>query len=174
MSKTAKEDSKKKKTNLEKTWQEIGQELRHDPLKLWTYATALRGPDVADEATNAKTLFSCPLRGRCSQAFGVDDFLSLTPDQIESYFTATYERREELQHYLDHITEVWMELYPTLGEMLGHAFGGYIRPKKAARRYVELLTKWLHHTSVVMEEEGDEEEMKDMNNTPTIFGGYDG
>lgn len=148
MGDSTKEDLKEV-TNSERTWQDIMQEVGYNSKALWSYVTALRGPDVDTGVANVKAVFTCPLRGRCPQAQDVKDFLALDQDEIEACFEIVCKQSEKFQHYLLHVVEAWLAIFPTLGEMLKLTFGGYIKPKKATQIYVNLLNKWLHHTSVV-------------------------
>jgi len=144
------EDLEEGTANSEKTWWDIVQELSCDLSVLWSYITVMRGPDTYREATSVKLVFTCPLRGRCLQALDVGDFLSLRPDEVKAGFIDACERNRELRHYLSHIAEIWLEIYPPLGKLLTDAFVGRIDPEKAARRYTELIIKWLRGSSVLM------------------------
>ena len=146
-------------TNGEKSWREIIMEISRNHEALWHYVTALRGPDPADCSVIAKAKLTCPLRGRCAHALSREEFLGLSPGEIEEGFAAIYERRHELYHYLQHITAVWEVFYPPLGELLGDVFlrGILPEPKEAAERYVKLLRKWMCSKHVIMKEATDEE-----------------
>jgi len=147
-------------TNGEKSWREIIMEISRKPEVLWHYVTALRGPDTVDCSVIAKAMFTCPLRGRCAHALGKEEFLGLSPGEIEEGFAAVHGHRHELYHYLQHITAVWEVFYPPLGELLADTFlkGSIpgISPKEAAKQYIKLLHWWMQSKHVIMKGEDHE------------------
>ena len=147
-------------TNGEKSWREIIMEISRKPEVLWHYVTALRGPDTVDCSVIAKAMFTCPLRGRCAHALGKEEFLGLSPGEIEEGFAAVHGHRHELYHYLQHITAVWEVFYPPLEELLADTFlkGSIpgISPKEAAKQYIKLLHWWMQSKHVIMKGEDHE------------------
>ena len=147
-------------TNGEKSWREIMMEISRKPSVLWHYITALRGPDPVDCSCTAKAVFTCPLRGRCAHALDKEEFHTLSPEEIKEGFAAVYEYRHKLRHYLQHLVAVWEVFYPPLGELLASTFlkGNIpgISPKEAAKRYMELLEKWMQSKHAIMKEEDHE------------------
>ena len=156
------------KKNRDKTWKEIIQELFPKSSTLWLYVTVLRGPDVIGFCYTVKTIFTCPLRGKCVYAQGVDEFNYLSIEKVEAGFIDAYKNREKLYHYFQHLTAVWDKFYPPLGKLLTEIFlpGSAIelpkdseeeRLKEIAAQYMELLDQWFERESVLMEDELEKE-----------------
>jgi len=139
-------------TNADKTWMDIIQEISRDSSVLWNYVTVLRGPDVYICADTAKAILTCPLRGRCVHALGIEEFTVLPKEEVEKGFVTIHEHKNELNHYLRHIIAIWDTFYPPLGKLLAGVFlYGSIEPKKAATRYIELLEEWLKSGSIIVD-----------------------
>ena len=133
------------KKNIDKTWRDIIREIEKDPDVLWHYITALRGPDVGVDS-DVKVVFTCPLRGRCIQALGVEEFLRFVKEEgdVVQVFTLLLRRRRELNHYIQHVISVWKDFYPSIARVLEDVFfEEKIKPKDGADQYVKLVNEWL-------------------------------
>ena len=100
-------------------WKDNIRELLDNDRRLWAYTTSLRGCDVKDFPEILKVLFTCPLRGECSKAYGFEELRKILENLNVNKVYDTISRTEIPPHYVIHLIEGWDSLgYYNIGPMV--------------------------------------------------------
>lgn len=139
--------------NCDKTWNHIIKELENTPPILWSYVMALQGPcPFFPEVFVVENSFTCPLRGVCNQAPGNEAFYYVDEKDVGEGFVQLRRRKEMLNCYIQHLINVWMQFFPAVAQLLKNYILQWesVEVEEGARRYIELVNRWLKNESVIM------------------------